>query len=486
MVPDQIVTMQFPIVFFLAVVSFQAGRAFKEKSFTLVALGWSLNFVYLLVKNKFNILSPAVDPPLESDAWTVFAREISVSLSSALFLIAAHRSLSGALSRLRRISPQLIVVVALGISLAYSLVSIFPFGKTFPYSAILALPSAAFNTVCIVALASFFRAFQGRYLPGSQGQLSLLFTATLTYSSIQFLKCGALAVNSSWAGNLNFVGFLIGLTSKIGIAFGMMGLFVAATVKAREGRARVREARRTVERIAHELGTPISEMILLVRAFTEEAGRRGKMMRLASDLENVLYRVTAIMQAAKKLPLFDPLFLPGLSEETLESDERPAIVSANTLLQASVMSIRATRDEHVIFHYNYAGNSCISCRPAQVIQVLVNLLRNAFDSFPRGEGEVHVSTANDNQADEQKSRIVRISIRDNGEGIPLETRDKIFEEGFTTRGGAGRGYGLAVVRDLVSRNGGTIVLVQPRSSSGSLIPGTEAVLEFPWIACKEV
>ena len=52
-----------------------------------------------------------------------------------------------------------------------------------------------------------------------------------------------------------------------------------------------------------------------------------------------------------------------------------------------------------------------------------------------------------------QGRFVQIRVADDGEGIPSDHRDKIWEEGFTTKGANESGIGLALVRRLVELHG---------------------------------
>ncbi len=80
-------------------------------------------------------------------------------------------------------------------------------------------------------------------------------------------------------------------------------------------------------------------------------------------------------------------------------------------------------------------------------QVLVNLLANAYQAMPEG-GELIISA----QAEQDQAVI---SIADSGCGIPPENAEKIFEPLFTTKA-RGIGLGLAISRNLVQANGGSM------------------------------
>ncbi len=83
----------------------------------------------------------------------------------------------------------------------------------------------------------------------------------------------------------------------------------------------------------------------------------------------------------------------------------------------------------------------------QIVQVLVNVFSNAYDSMPQG-GQVTV----DANVDED---FVCLSITDSGCGMSEETMRKLFEPLFTTKA-RGIGLGLAVSKSLVEANGGSI------------------------------
>lgn len=59
---------------------------------------------------------------------------------------------------------------------------------------------------------------------------------------------------------------------------------------------------------------------------------------------------------------------------------------------------------------------------------------------------------------EQTKQGVRVTIADDGPGIPRESQARIFEQFFTTKGEEGTGLGLWVTRGIVEEYGGTIRL----------------------------
>jgi len=87
--------------------------------------------------------------------------------------------------------------------------------------------------------------------------------------------------------------------------------------------------------------------------------------------------------------------------------------------------------------------------PAQLNQVLVNLVVNAIQAMPKG-GTLTISTMSDKQH-------VRLAVEDTGVGMSEETKKKIFIPFFTTKEiGKGTGLGMSVVHGIVTFHGGQI------------------------------
>ncbi|MDO5628096.1 MAG: ATP-binding protein [Mobilicoccus sp.] len=90
----------------------------------------------------------------------------------------------------------------------------------------------------------------------------------------------------------------------------------------------------------------------------------------------------------------------------------------------------------------------------QLTQVWTNLLTNAVDALD-GEGTVRVRVS------EVDRRWVRVTVLDDGPGVPDELQERIFEPRFTTKSGVvrfGLGLGLGICRRIVDAHGGSIEL----------------------------
>lgn len=88
----------------------------------------------------------------------------------------------------------------------------------------------------------------------------------------------------------------------------------------------------------------------------------------------------------------------------------------------------------------------------QISQVIQNLVINAKEAM-ENSGVIEVTT--ENITDDSGSGFVKISIKDNGPGIPQDVIPKIFDPYFTTKK-TGNGLGLAAVYSIVKQHGGSI------------------------------
>jgi CheY-like chemotaxis protein len=103
--------------------------------------------------------------------------------------------------------------------------------------------------------------------------------------------------------------------------------------------------------------------------------------------------------------------------------------------------------------------------PTQIHQIVMNLCTNAFHAMERTGGTLTISLHKKTFTKEdlniasnmQPGKFVQLSIRDTGEGIAPEIKNKIFDPFFTTKEvGKGTGIGLSMVHGIVKSYGGSI------------------------------
>jgi len=109
------------------------------------------------------------------------------------------------------------------------------------------------------------------------------------------------------------------------------------------------------------------------------------------------------------------------------------------------------------------GNDVAPVRldPGQALQILMNLVINACDAKAK---TIEIETGG---AVRDNRELVRLTVRDDGEGMDAEMRERIFEPFFTSKTrGRGTGLGLATVHGIVGQSGG-IIEVESEPGRGS-------------------
>jgi two-component system CheB/CheR fusion protein len=127
-----------------------------------------------------------------------------------------------------------------------------------------------------------------------------------------------------------------------------------------------------------------------------------------------------------------PVNLPELLDSVLEL-HNPALMKKNISLR------RSYRD----------STAAVDGFGSELRQVFANLILNAVDAMP-WNGELHI------RVDSGRRGEVRVTIADNGCGIPPEGRARLFEPFFTTKIGRGNGLGLWVSAGIVRKHSGRI------------------------------
>jgi signal transduction histidine kinase len=92
--------------------------------------------------------------------------------------------------------------------------------------------------------------------------------------------------------------------------------------------------------------------------------------------------------------------------------------------------------------------------PGELKQIVTNLIGNALDAVEEG-GRIFVRAR---ESIHDGLPGIRITVADDGPGIPKETRKRVFDAFFTTKEETGTGLGLWVTQELVSHAGGDIKL----------------------------
>jgi signal transduction histidine kinase len=205
--------------------------------------------------------------------------------------------------------------------------------------------------------------------------------------------------------------------------------------------------------IGHELRQPlgaIGALLYLLRSALAERSTTPQPERLLDEIERELSHAWRIISnlldyARGRQPARAPLNLNRLVERQAGKLKLPAEIHLETQLAPNLPHVFAD--------------------PLHLESALQNLLQNAVDSMAIAGGVLCIETR-------VAAGAVLAEVRDTGEGIPEGLHSRIFQPLFTTRE-KGAGLGLALTRQLVEANGGSI------SFSSQAGRGTCFQLRFP-------
>jgi two-component system sensor histidine kinase HupT/HoxJ len=237
--------------------------------------------------------------------------------------------------------------------------------------------------------------------------------------------------------------------------------------------------------VAHELNNPISFVLGNVHALRKYCDRLQTYMAALHAHEP-----EPVLQALRKKLRIEHLLddLPSLIEGTLEGAQRTADivhglkrfsamdseervpVNLVEVIERAIHWVQKGRPTPVDVRWQAGAPCTVMGSAGQLQQVMMNLLQNAFDAVG-GSGVVSpcvwVSLACDADA-------VRVSVRDNGPGIPPEHLLRIFDPFFTTKPvGKGTGLGLSISYGIVEQHGGRL------GARNAEAGGAEFILELP-------
>lgn len=194
--------------------------------------------------------------------------------------------------------------------------------------------------------------------------------------------------------------------------------------------------------LAHEIKNPLNSIQMNLQLLEEEAASGASPAELTSWIAPIKKEVRRLerllndfLAFARPLnPSLNPCSVPGLL------DSLASLVAGEA--GAKQVAVRTEAPDDLPFAETDEG---------LLRTALLNLVLNGVQSSRAG-GEVTLL------ASEQGSRIV-IEVSDDGEGIPEDKREEIFQIFFTTKVG-GTGLGLPIARRIVEGLGGTLELVE--------------------------
>ncbi|MDG4868473.1 sensor histidine kinase [Guyparkeria sp. 1SP6A2] len=213
--------------------------------------------------------------------------------------------------------------------------------------------------------------------------------------------------------------------------------------------------------IGHEINNPLNNILTLTRLIerqvpAEDRATHEDMRDLRAEALRASRIVRGVMNFARQLPpqhetveLAEWLeeVVDRMEPEAMEADVHLALLSATARCQAEF-------------------------DPAQMEQVVTNLIRNAIHASPVG-GHILIQA-------ECLADTIRIEIRDEGSGLPPDLIDQIFDPFFTTKDvDRGTGLGLSISLGIVQYHGGELSLENRRDAGEPDARGVIARVSLP-------
>ena len=184
-------------------------------------------------------------------------------------------------------------------------------------------------------------------------------------------------------------------------------------------------------------------------------------LRPASDLKEVIKKPDLTKSDVTKSIQLSVKRISQVSQDLLNPNMKNSYrLERARLTDISCITKEAFQNRN-LFHANIKFKLDIEkdvkamCAPIGFQRVLLNLIYNSIDAIDNKVGVIKCSLFYE---DFDKKRLCRLTIADNGKGIPTENIDKVFEEHFTSGKKSGNGLGLYYVYKRVKEWGGEIQL----------------------------
>ena len=219
--------------------------------------------------------------------------------------------------------------------------------------------------------------------------------------------------------------------------------------------------------ISHELRTPLSAILGWARML--KRGMVGSIQARERALEAIERNATLQARLVDDLLDVSRIVSGKLELET-------SAVDLTSVIDAAIDSVRPTLLAKGLETQLALARDGVTVLgdPRRLQQVVWNLLTNAI-KFTRAGGRIDVRL-------DQVGRAARLSVKDNGIGIPADVLPYVFErfrqgDGSATRTYGGLGLGLSIVHHVIEAHGGTVIALSEGTGRGAEIVVSLPVLE---------
>ncbi|MGA7459219.1 MAG: CHASE3 domain-containing protein [Candidatus Korobacteraceae bacterium] len=195
--------------------------------------------------------------------------------------------------------------------------------------------------------------------------------------------------------------------------------------------------------IAHEIRNPldtVTNLVYLLQHEQQPNSSSGHYLEMASD------ELSRIAQITSQLLTFH------------REARSPIAVNLTEVLESVlVLFAPQIKQNHIVVERRFECDRTVRGFPGELRQVFSNLVGNAVEAMSGG-GRLVLHTRLSSLASDPTCKGIRVTVLDNGPGIPIGIRRNLFAPFYTTKGEKGTGLGLWVSRGILDKHEGTIHL----------------------------
>jgi two-component system nitrogen regulation sensor histidine kinase NtrY len=210
-------------------------------------------------------------------------------------------------------------------------------------------------------------------------------------------------------------------------------------------------------RIAHEIKNPLTPIKLSAERLQRKFGAQVTDPAFGECTQMIIRQVDDLKKMVNEFSQFARL-----------PQSKPIIGQLNQVIDESLMIFKQAHPQ-VRFEFNSDEKlPDFKFDPDQIRRVFVNLIDNSVAALSKeSQPIITVTTRYDSDL-----KIVRLTVTDNGEGIPVSERSRIFEPYYSTKEG-GTGLGLPIVKRIIEDHNGFI------RATANEPKGTKMLMELP-------
>lgn len=209
--------------------------------------------------------------------------------------------------------------------------------------------------------------------------------------------------------------------------------------------------------VMHEIRNPLEALnnliFLALQANNDAQTMRAHLLAAQEQVTTLNDIAHEVLGFSRSRPTAKPVKVSAVVEAALRIHRRT--------IEAKKIRLQSELPDNVIAELH----------TGEVLQVVSNIVKNALDALPAG-GTLRLRLR------EQRGEV-QFVIADNGQGVPKEHLDEIFQPFFTTKGENGTGLGLSLSKAIVERHSGKMRI---RSSVRPGKSGTAFKISLPSVS----